>query len=380
MNPGEKIAVLRKQKHWSQEDLAGMLHVSRQAVSKWESGQSLPDLEKILALSDLFSVSTDLLLKNDLPIEPKTESPILPDADSIRLQPEKKPARPSMAPLTPASALESDGSADYEKSADPDASCQNPQEISLNLQQAKELLQRKKAQSVWTAAGVALCVLGAAALLLCIGAAGSGRFNLSMEAGCILGLCVLLCCAAAAVGIFILSGKSDAQSEKEKDGGMAYLPDAPARQWLLGCQTILLKKLPACSACGVILCILSVLPLLAGTFWGRDSGWIFHIGLCLMLCMIAAALPFFIIPQSIRTALGKILLEKEFEPKKRQEEEIKESVSRIYWLCACAVYLTWSFIGHAWGISWIVWPIAGICFSAIMSACTLALSKSRSRS
>ena len=59
---GEKIAVLRKQNGWSQEDLAEQLQISRQSVSKWESGASIPDLDRIVKLSALFGVSTDYLL------------------------------------------------------------------------------------------------------------------------------------------------------------------------------------------------------------------------------------------------------------------------------------------------------------------------------
>lgn len=64
----ERINLLRKKMGLSQEELANKIGVSRQAVSKWESGQSMPDLDKIIALSDLFGVSTDYILKGtDVP-------------------------------------------------------------------------------------------------------------------------------------------------------------------------------------------------------------------------------------------------------------------------------------------------------------------------
>lgn len=66
MQLSDKIIKLRKQNGWSQEDLAEKTGVSRQAVSKWESAQSVPDIEKILLLSELFGVSTDYLLKEDI--------------------------------------------------------------------------------------------------------------------------------------------------------------------------------------------------------------------------------------------------------------------------------------------------------------------------
>ena len=62
----DKIIQLRKQFGWSQENLADALNVSRQSVSKWESGNSIPDLTKILKMAEIFGVSTDYLLKDEI--------------------------------------------------------------------------------------------------------------------------------------------------------------------------------------------------------------------------------------------------------------------------------------------------------------------------
>jgi transcriptional regulator with XRE-family HTH domain len=62
---GEKIHRLRKSKGLSQEALAGQLTVSRQAVSKWELGESVPDTENVVQLSKIFGVSTDYLLNDE---------------------------------------------------------------------------------------------------------------------------------------------------------------------------------------------------------------------------------------------------------------------------------------------------------------------------
>ncbi|MCD8146997.1 MAG: helix-turn-helix domain-containing protein [Clostridiales bacterium] len=79
MNIADRIQQLRKAKGISQEELADRVGVSRQAVSKWESEQSVPDLNKIILLSDYFGVTTDYLLKG---IEPLPEQPMKgkPDA------------------------------------------------------------------------------------------------------------------------------------------------------------------------------------------------------------------------------------------------------------------------------------------------------------
>lgn len=69
MELGNKLLKLRKARGMSQEDLAGELEVSRQAVSRWESGETLPDAVNLLKLSDLFGVSSDYLLRDELKTE-----------------------------------------------------------------------------------------------------------------------------------------------------------------------------------------------------------------------------------------------------------------------------------------------------------------------
>jgi transcriptional regulator with XRE-family HTH domain len=69
MTFGEKIQKLRKQKGLSQEALAEKVSVTRQTISKWELGQSTPDLEYIVQISGIFGVSTDYLIKEEF-VEP----------------------------------------------------------------------------------------------------------------------------------------------------------------------------------------------------------------------------------------------------------------------------------------------------------------------
>ena len=73
MNMADRIQYLRKSKGISQEELADKVGVSRQAVSKWESEQSTPDLEKIIIMSDYFNVTTDYILKGIEIVENKEE-------------------------------------------------------------------------------------------------------------------------------------------------------------------------------------------------------------------------------------------------------------------------------------------------------------------
>lgn len=69
MTFGEKLKGLRKEKGYSQEEMAGLLEVSRQAVSKWESDRGMPEIDKLLQVSNMFGVTLDYLLKSESPDE-----------------------------------------------------------------------------------------------------------------------------------------------------------------------------------------------------------------------------------------------------------------------------------------------------------------------
>lgn len=93
MNLAEKIMKLRKEQGWSQETLASMLDVSRQSVSKWEIGTSVPDLDKIIKMSEIFDVTTDYLLKENFDTfstheteEPTNASPFSDSSDDATKQ------------------------------------------------------------------------------------------------------------------------------------------------------------------------------------------------------------------------------------------------------------------------------------------------------
>ncbi|MCM1335128.1 MAG: helix-turn-helix domain-containing protein [Bacteroides sp.] len=154
----DKIIELRKRSGWSQEELAEQLDVSRQSVSKWEGAQSVPDLDKILKLSEVFGVSTDYLLKDELE-----------DAGSLSADVGTRLRRVTMA-------------------------------------QAAEFLNIRKSAAPKMALGVFLCAVSPICLIL-LGAAselpGSG---ISEDAAGGIGMCVLLALIAAAVGLYWLCG------------------------------------------------------------------------------------------------------------------------------------------------------------------------------
>ena len=74
MTFGEKLKALRVKEEYSQEQLAALLHVSRQAVTKWENDAGMPDIENIKAVADLFDVTLDSLLREEEELETSDES------------------------------------------------------------------------------------------------------------------------------------------------------------------------------------------------------------------------------------------------------------------------------------------------------------------
>ncbi len=104
----DKIMELRKKQGWSQIDLADRLDVSRQSVSKWEMAQAVPELDKIIKMSELFAVTTDYLLKDDAPKpdpEPQPEQGPGPESGP-QPEPETGPAPGPETPPGPVPAAE----------------------------------------------------------------------------------------------------------------------------------------------------------------------------------------------------------------------------------------------------------------------------------
>ena len=80
MEFNNKLYELRKKRGYSQEELANRLNVSRQTVSKWEVGESAPDMEKLVAISDLFEVSLDELVKDKAPEQAQPQEQVVTSA------------------------------------------------------------------------------------------------------------------------------------------------------------------------------------------------------------------------------------------------------------------------------------------------------------
>lgn len=319
----DKIIRLRKKNGWSQEDLAEKMDVSRQAVSKWESAQTVPDLEKILKLGTLFGVTTDYLLKDEIENEDYT-----------------------------------DGVSD-------------PGTRKITLVEANEYLALRESAAKRIAIATMLCIVSIFPLLLLGVASENPAFFLSEDLACGIGLIAMFPVIAIAVFVFVRVGFESAPYEFiEKEpfvteyGVVGLVKDTQKKY-----RSTYVKY----NYIGTTLCVLSPVPLLAAAFTERD----FLVAVMLTVTLLIAGIGamFFIVAGVRWASMQKLLKEGEYDPIEKKKNRLKETVGTVYWMVAIAIFLYWSFVTNDWHQSWIVWPIAGVLFVAVMMVCNLFVNK-----
>ena len=322
----DKIIQLRKKNGWSQENLGEMLHVSRQSVSKWESGLSIPDLEKILKMSEIFGVSTDYLLKDE--IEDVLPSETEADESTARF---------------------------------------------IDPEYANEYMDLVRKVSVRFALAVSILILSPVALIL-LGGISTYTTLLSEGAATGIGLTVLFLMVTGAVTILILNGMKLSPYEylEREEIALAY-----------GVHGIVEKRKQADEnryrlsiVLGVALCILSVIPLLIAACVGMPELVILGtVGVFLL--MISVAVHLFIRMGMIWGSYQKLLQEEAYTKEEKEANKKLSFFPGIYWCFVTAVYLFISFVFDNWDVSWIVWPVAGVLFAAIMGIAHQIVSKNK---
>ncbi len=318
MNIADRIINLRKQKGWSQEELAERLDVSRQSVSKWESGVSIPDINRILQMSEIFGVTTDYLLKGD-------------NKDSLN----------------------------YTKLSE-------VKNCILSDTQIKSFLDDTAHFAYMIALGVSLCILSP---VLLIGLAGcvveDSQGGLSETAFVVIGMLALMIMVAVAVKLFISNSVYMNRYKYIKEGEFDLtnnqLKDIEYR--FSEYEPVFGKGI----SLGVGLCILSPIPLIISAV-AEASDTIVVLMVPVLLIIVAIAVNMFVKLGVIREGYMQLLKQEEFEPTNKKKAELEERVSGIYWPVVVAIYLVWSFIGDAWARSWLIFPIAGLIFAAIVNA------------
>lgn len=309
----DKIINERKKNGWSQEELADKLEVSRQAVSKWESAQSIQDLKRVIAMAQLFNVSTDYLLKDEF--EQTDENEVKEQTNDLR---------------------------------------------KVSMEDANAFMDFRHKHSVYMAGFVALCIISAAPLLFFEGMVEDHK--ISENVAIAVGVSILLILVALSVFYFVQYGIQSKKYEYmtkeiiETEYGVTNLVKEKnsdfESQYALGL------------AMGTILCIVSVIPLfIAGSMELSDS---ISIYLTALLLVIVSMGVFSIVRVCmIKGSFDTLLEEGDYSLEKKKENKKMDSFDTIYWCLITAAYLAWSFITMDWAKTWIVWPVAGVAFAGI---------------
>ncbi len=317
----DKIIELRKKNGWSQEELASQLGISRQSVSKWESASSIPDLDKIIKLSELFGVSTDYLLKDSL------------------------------------------GEGDAEPLQEESAAFDEPVRT-VSLEEANAYLDTVRAVAGKIALGVFLCILSPTVLIYLAALSDEeGGYAVPEAAAVGVGMTFLLLLVVIAVSVFIFFGRRLSPYEYlEKDtielsygvAGVVHKQKAAYE----GTHGILLTV-------GVALCILSIVPILVAGVLDED-GMLAVAGVDLCLILVAAGVFLLVKTGILFGAFQRLLEEGDYTRKKKQENKRNDAISTVYWCVVTAIYLGISFVTMEWHRTWIIWPCAGVMFAAVL--------------
>jgi len=315
----DKIMQLRKKNGWSQEELADKLGVSRQSVSKWESAMSIPDLDKILQMSEIFEVSTDFLLKDEI-----NEEVYMP--------------------------------------GNPAAGEEEGILRKVTMEEAQAFIKLRIDSAGKMAAGVAACILSPILLILLPALAESQVISLSEESAGAIGLVCLLLAVAAAVADFIMLGvKLDKYEYLEKEAFvLAYGVEGMVKERCDAKE----HEFAVRTTCGVVMCILGVVPLLVTSIVIQNELWEL-VMVVLLLVVIAVAVYLFVLVGMEKGAYEQLLQIGDYTKEGKAADKVVEKVAVVYWCLAAAIYLAYSFWSGDWGQSWVVWPVAGVLFGAV---------------
>ena len=325
----DKIIEERKKLGLSQEELAEKLSVSRQAVSKWESAQSIPDLQKIIAMSELFSVSTDYLLKDDA--EP--EKSISDESDSDRTL------------------------------------------RRVSMEEANAFMSAMTEQSKTVSFGVLLCILCPVLLIFLNGLAEGNVCGMTETIASAIGLAALFIQVAAGVFLFVQNGSKTERFDylEKEEFETAYGIVGLVKEKKAAYEPTYIRFL----SLGIILCVLSPLPLIITALINEADILVISMT-ALLLCIVAVGVYMIIRVATVRASYQILLQEGDYNKKEKKKNNAASAVSAVYWCLATAVYLAWSFITGGWSTTWIVWPVAGVLCAPVMMV-TKMLSKDENK-
>ena len=364
----EKIMSLRKRNGWSQEELAQQLGVSRQSVSKWESMASMPDIQKIMAMSELFGVSTDYLLKDELEELPATA--IAADYAASSGQ------GGSSDPAAASTADSADGGTTGGSSTTDDASTGKTvaPKLSVSLETATEYLDAIARTSRPTAGAITLFILGPALLVSLATYSEDALYfdpmRISPDAMGIAGICIMMLFIAAGVDLLILQDMKLAKFKQFKEASLElqYGVEAAVRRRAESTESLRYMQ----QAAGVCLTILSAIPFLIASYYG--TGFIFALGFFVAAILVSLGVYLLVYSGILRDGYRVLLQEGDFSHDEKSNKRDSKSaalkyrpIARAYFGTITLLYVGYSFITKDWKSSWIIWPVSALLYHIIIS-------------
>jgi len=305
----EKIMSLRKRNGWSQEELAQQLGVSRQSVSKWESMASMPDIQKIMAMSELFGVSTDYLLKDELEELPATAAVAVADSTGTS-------ASGGIAGADPSAVLGGSSTADNASTSKTVAP-----KLSVSLETATEYLDAIARTSRPTAGAITLFILGPALLVSLATYSEDALYfdpmHISPDAMGIAGICIMMLFIAAGVGLLILQDMKLAKFKQLKEASLElqYGVEAAVRRRAESTESLRYVQ----QAAGVCLTILSAIPFLIASYYG--TGFIFALGFFAAAILVSLGVYLLVYSGILRDGYRVLLQEGDFSHDEKKQQE-----------------------------------------------------------
>jgi len=358
----EKIMSLRKRTGWSQEELAQQLGVSRQSVSKWESMASMPDIQKIMAMSELFGVSTDYLLKDELEELPATAAVAVADSTGTS-------ASGGIAGADPSAVLGGSSTADNASTSKTVAP-----KLSVSLETATEYLDAIARTSRPTAVAITLFILGPALLVsLATYSEDAVYFDpmrISPDAMGIAGVCLMMLFIAAGVGLLILQDMKLAKFKQLKEASLElqYGVEAAIRRRAESTESLRYMQ----QAAGVCLTILSAIPFLIASYYG--TGFIFTLGFFAAAILVSLGVYLLVYSGILRDGYRVLLQEGDFSHDEKSNKRDHKSaalkyrpIAKAYFGTIALLYVGYSFITKDWKSSWIIWPVSALLYHIIIS-------------
>ena len=360
MNLSENLYRLRRNAGLSQEELAGELGVSRQAVSKWETGQAQPDLDKIVQLAAFYKTTVDDLLSNNREMP---ESAAAPDPAVTPGPVAKCEEAPVFVPPVPEMSV-SQFSKEYTEKAS-DYYLEDGKVLTIDKDEAERIVDLWTRPRLICAVSVMLFILSPVVLLICAGYSYWRPDLLPEGTAVFAGVCVLLLFVAAGVGLQIKAGSIRKPCDIYTRRLIWLEPDLKAEYETK--QNEYRKSTSWMVTTAIILFILSPLPVISIVMGGGGRlseallGLWSVVGVSILLIFVFCGVGL-LLYQEAYTEACDILLQKGDFNKWRKTHPQYETIISIYWICVLAVYLGVSLSLGNWGDSWLIWIVGVIGF------------------